>query len=67
MQRQQGAPALTGRARLPPPANTPLTRPPLQTLGLVFVAVYQRTLRLLYVDELLERANRAFSPKVGAC
>lgn len=34
----------------------------LQGLGLVFVAVYQKALKLLYVDELLERANKAFSP-----
>lgn len=30
----------------------------LQGLGLVFVAVYQKALKLLYVDELLERVNR---------
>lgn len=35
----------------------------LQGLGLVFVAVYQKALKLLYVDELLERVNKAFSPK----
>ena len=29
------------------------------------MAVYQRALRLLYVDELLGRVNRVFSPKVG--
>ena len=29
----------------------------------MFVAVYQKALKLLYVDELLERANRAFSPR----
>jgi hypothetical protein len=34
-----------------------------QGLGLVFVAVYQKALKLLYVDELLARANRAFSPR----
>lgn len=34
-----------------------------QGLGLVFVAVYQKALKLLYVDELLERFNRAFSPR----
>ncbi|EFN56873.1 hypothetical protein CHLNCDRAFT_21935 [Chlorella variabilis] len=32
-------------------------------LGLVFVAVYQKALKLLYVDELLERMNRAFAPR----
>lgn len=32
-------------------------------LGLVFVAVYQKALKLLYVDELLERVNRSFSPR----
>lgn len=35
----------------------------LQGLGLVFVAVYQKALKLLYVDELLERLNRAFSTR----
>lgn len=30
-------------------------------LGLVFVAVYQRALKLLYVDELLERVKQEFS------
>ena len=34
-----------------------------QGLGLVFVAVYQKALKLLYVDELLERANKAFAPR----
>jgi hypothetical protein len=34
-----------------------------QGLGLVFVAVYQKALKLLYVDELLDRMNRAFSPR----
>ena len=33
----------------------------LQGLGLVFVAVYQRALKLLYVDELLERVKREFA------
>lgn len=33
----------------------------LQGLGLVFVAVYQRALKLLYVDELLERVKHEFS------
>jgi signal recognition particle receptor subunit alpha len=32
-------------------------------LGLVFVAVYQKALKLLYVEDLLDRASRAFSPK----
>ncbi|KAL4443319.1 hypothetical protein ABPG75_011056 [Micractinium tetrahymenae] len=32
-------------------------------LGLVFVAVYQKALKLLYVDELLERVNKAFAPR----
>jgi signal recognition particle receptor subunit alpha len=32
-------------------------------LGLVFVAVYQRALKLLYVDELLERVTKSFAPK----
>lgn len=32
--------------------------PLLQGLGLVFVAVYQKALKLLYVDELLERVNK---------
>lgn len=32
----------------------------LQGLGLVFVAVYQRALKLLYVDELLERVKHEF-------
>ena len=31
-----------------------------QGLGLVFVAVYQSTLKLLYVDELLERVKQEF-------
>ncbi len=34
---------------------------PIQGLGLVFVAVYQRALKLLYVDELLERVKQEFS------
>lgn len=29
----------------------------------MFVAVYQKALKLLYVDELLERMNRAFAPR----
>ena len=33
----------------------------LQGLGLVFVAVYQRALKLLYVDELLDRVKREFA------
>lgn len=33
----------------------------LQGLGLVFVAVYQRALKLLYVDELLERVKLEFA------
>jgi signal recognition particle receptor subunit alpha len=33
----------------------------IQGLGLVFVAVYQRALKLLYVDELLERVKQEFS------
>lgn len=32
-------------------------------LGLVFVAVYQKALKLLYVDDLLDRVSKAFSPK----
>ncbi|GAB4818620.1 hypothetical protein N2152v2_005666 [Parachlorella kessleri] len=32
-------------------------------LGLVFVAVYQKALKLLYVDELLERVRKEFSPR----
>ena len=32
-----------------------------QGLGLVFVAVYQRALKLLYVDELLERVKQEFA------
>lgn len=32
-------------------------------LGLVFVAAYQKALKLLYVEDLLERVNRAFAPK----
>ena len=35
----------------------------LQGLGLVFVAVYQRSLKLLYVEELLERVKQEFSPQ----
>ena len=35
----------------------------LQGLGLVFVAVYQKALKLLYVDELLERVRKEFSPR----
>lgn len=31
--------------------------------GLVFVAVYQKALKLLYVDDLLDRVNRAFALK----
>lgn len=52
-----------------PPALVPLpdlrvlldTSLCLQGLGLVFVAVYQRALKLLYVDELLERVKREFA------
>lgn len=33
----------------------------LQGLGLVFVAVYQKTLSLLYVDELLQRVKAEFA------
>lgn len=29
----------------------------------MFVAVYQKALKLLYVDELLERVNKAFAPR----
>jgi hypothetical protein len=53
----------------PNPATPPAPRAPSlssrsqQGLGVVFVAVYQKALKLLYVDELLERANRAFSPR----
>ena len=32
-----------------------------QGLGLVFVAVYQRALKLMYVDSLLERVKAEFS------
>jgi signal recognition particle receptor subunit alpha len=35
--------------------------PPPQGLGLVFVAAYQRTLSLLYVDELLATVRDAFA------
>ena len=45
----------------PTPPPTCVAHP--QGLGLVFVAVYQKALKLLYVEELLERANRAFSQK----
>ncbi len=41
--------------------NTSLRYVPIQGLGLVFVAVYQRALKLLYVDELLERVKQEFS------
>jgi hypothetical protein len=34
-----------------------------QALGLVFVAVYQKAFKLLYVEDLLERVNRAFTPR----
>ena len=43
----------------PSPASTPS----LQTLGLVFVAVYQRALKLTYVGDLLDRAGKAFAPR----
>ena len=33
----------------------------MQGLGLVFVAVYQRALKLLYVDALLERVRADFA------
>ena len=36
-----------------------------QGLGLVFVAVYQRALKLLYVDALLERLKAEFAEQVG--
>ena len=32
-------------------------------LGVVFVAVYQKALKLLYVDDLLDRVSKSFSPK----
>ena len=35
-----------------------------QGLGLVFVAVYQRALKLLYVDALLERLKAEFAEQV---
>lgn len=41
----------------------PGLRTSLQGLGLVFVAVYQKALKLLYVDELLERLARAFASR----
>ena len=41
--------------------TTSLQYGPIQGLGLVFVAVYQRALKLLYVDELLERVKQEFS------
>ena len=46
--------------------TTPMTKPsnPVQGLGLVFVAVYQRALRLLYVDALLERLKAEFAEQV---
>lgn len=37
---------------------------PVQGLGLVFVAVYQRALKLLYVDALLERMKAEFAEQV---
>ena len=37
----------------------------MQGLGLVFVAVYQRALKLLYVDALLERLKAEFAEQVG--
>lgn len=33
----------------------------MQSLGLVFVAVYQNTLKLMYVDKLLARVKELFS------
>ena len=33
-----------------------------QTLGLVFVAVYQKALKLLYVDALLEQVKQVSAP-----
>jgi hypothetical protein len=33
----------------------------MQGLGLVFVAVYQKALKLMYVDELLERVKAEFA------
>lgn len=36
----------------------------MQGLGLVFVAVYQRALKLLYVDALLERLKAEFAEQV---
>ena len=41
--------------------NTSLRYVLIQGLGLVFVAVYQRALKLLYVDELLQRVKQEFS------
>ena len=38
----------------------------MQGLGLVFVAVYQRALKLLYVDALLERLKAEFAEQVSA-
>ena len=38
---------------------------PVQGLGLVFVAVYQRALKLLYVDVLLERIKAEFAEQVA--
>ena len=37
------------------------TGPAVQGLGLVFVAVYQRALKLLYVDALLQRVKADFA------
>lgn len=34
----------------------------MQGLGLVFVAVYQKTLSLLYVEELLHMVKQEFTP-----
>jgi Signal recognition particle, alpha subunit, N-terminal len=39
----------------------PRSRACMQGLGLVFVAVYQKALKLLYVDELLEGVKAAFT------
>ena len=41
--------------------HDPCTRFAPQGLGLVFVAVYQRALKLLYVDELLQRVKQDFA------
>jgi signal recognition particle receptor subunit alpha len=58
---RQPRPAVAAAGR--PSADTRLLRAlPLQGLGLVFVAVYQKSLSLLYVDELLQLVKDKFTP-----